>query len=224
MSPNNEIESFFNEIDKRIQHLLFADESINEDNQPYFSVNFKSHIIDPFLQEIRSRISILPQGNLLLGQTKRLIKSIDLFLENDYKKLPKRIGRNQQKGYLKYVISELTKIQEEIEQYISLPVNDLDDSTLFTSLNRKETVLLMLYMQEAKIFKPFNYLKDTEFSECFSKLTGYQARQIGKLFSIGKEDKRIMTDYPSHYYKLIETLKSIIMKMEEDLKPLINSK
>lgn len=217
MSDITIIDEEFNKIEKKIQSILFSNESINSKDQPYFSVNFKIHIVDPVIKEIFTSIDTLPFNEFLPRKIKILIERIEFFRDNEFSKLKLKPGRKNQKDCLNYLISELASKQNEIIYFLENPINDENDFRLLTKLSRLQTALLILYLQEAKAIKPYQANYDGKMCYAFEVLTGYKGEQLRKIISSSGRNKNEITTEHELYYDLKEMFLSIVVQIDKDL-------
>lgn len=217
MSQISILNETFKGIEKKIQSELYAHKSIYE-LQSYNSVNFKVNILDPLIKGFFDEIDQFTIDEFLNNKLINLIQKIESFRENNLKKERNTAMELYQISHINYLISKLTDKQLLILKFLEDSNNIVDSNNGLTKLSKKETALLMLYLQEKGAILPYNNLKDTRLSELFSGLTPYSSEQLRKLISgDSRRFKNEISTNRSNFESLKLLLEGIITQINKDL-------
>ena len=218
MSNSSEIQIIINDLKMKTESLLMAPESVNEKDLEYWTVNFQGWILNPFIEHIQESIASLNYTDYLLKKLQNWMEEINLFIDEDLKKVASPRNYPHQKSYLIALTSALTSIAKEISKFLEQEQDQEDYDPGNTSLTRDETALLILYLQEQKVIFPNNLISDSRLSEAFETLTGYRKEQIRKVISGERRlFKNEISTKERNYRKLQSILSEIIGQIDKDL-------
>lgn len=205
-------------IKKRLESQLLSKHSANKSDLQYWSVNFKSWVLDPFIETTLSEIDELQFNKYLISKLKTLIADLEFFISDELPRRKKYNGINKQESYIKSFIDAIQNKIAQIQLALEKEDEDSDFSTDNTALTKKETALLLLYLQDVKAILPYTHITDSKLSEAFSILTGYKPEQLRKVISgNARQFRNEITTRIDNYNKLKDTLKMIISYIDRDM-------
>lgn len=212
---NQAIES----IKGKTKSELFASKSPFE-SISYSSPNYKNHKLKPFISEIYAEIDNLPFLDYLDNKLEYLINILKSDFESDpLLKINSNEVRNQ-RAHINYFISQLISKRLEINKIIEERKRNEDSNSEQTCLSRKETELLMRYLQKAHVILQYNNLNDSDLSMHFGAITGISSEQIRKdLSGNSRTDVTEISTRRENFDKLKAVLESIIKEIVKDSKP-----
>ena len=217
MSQNDILTEIFKGMEKKIQSELYSPKS-NYDLYSYNSVNFRSQILDPIIKTFFDEIDQLTINEFLLNKIMLLIQRVESYRDTNLIKAKNTEMEKYQISHINYLISEFSAKQLLLLKYVEDSQSNEDFDTRLTKLTKKETALLMLYLQEKGAILPYNKLNDTRLSELFSGLTHYRPDQLRKVISGNSRTfKNEISTNTTNYDKVKHLLLSIIKQIETDL-------
>ena len=83
MTSQNQNRNEIQSLKEKVESTILAEKSINEHDQPYYSENFKSWILEPVTNEIIDRISDLHYDEMLLKRIDSWIDDLKYFLNEE---------------------------------------------------------------------------------------------------------------------------------------------
>lgn len=204
----------FEEIESKIRTTLLSEKSIY-DEQPYFSVNFKSYILDPLIDDIYNELDQLPINDLLYNKLTILIEKLTAVGDSALDK--KNPSFRHQRSHWDYMTSKLITKQAEILDFLENPINEKTDFKLLTELSRLQTAMLIIYLQDAKAIKPYLTEDTDKICDAFEVLTGYKGKQLRKIIYGSGREKNVITTDRTLYYGLKQLFLSMAAQVDNDL-------
>lgn len=206
-------------IGNKIRSELFSKKSIYE-TYTYFSPNYRSHFLSPFLDGIIEEINNLPLDEHLVRKIDHLINGIQDSLENDPVLKPQTKTVRAQKSHIQFSISKLIEKKVAIERLLIEKERGDDYKSDSTCLSRKETALLIRYLQKANVILTHNQISDRELCKHIGSLTKISPDQIRKeLVGNSWTDMTEISTKRENFDKVKSILETIISQIRSDSKP-----
>lgn len=218
MNTVDTIKLKINDLKGKASSILLVPHSINDRQYDYDWANFPGMILDPFIREVETSVENLGPSEFLITRIQSWIDELQAFLEEDLKRISDSRNYPFQRSHITYFISKLTSIKSDLSETLLDEEARKDSKGSLTELTKNETILLMLYLQEAKAIISYGILKNEELCEAFQHLTGFSKDQLKKAISGDvRISKNELTTNEKNYAKLKEILLSIIDSIDRDI-------